>query len=156
MTMNKYEWKLKSLAKGIDPDVAVAELERIENSFGSLSPEIILNASREKDAPLHSLFEWDDTKAAEHYRLQQARTILNNIQIRTIINGEERQIGVFEIITKKDGSSYKSIMAMDKNDIEYVRQSTLRELQHIKDKLSFYQKFNSAIFHIEKAQEELS
>ena len=78
---NKYEWRIGSFAKDIDPDLAVAELERIENVYGALTPENILEASKTEGAYLHKLFTWDDQKAANLYRLQQARQILNNIEI---------------------------------------------------------------------------
>jgi hypothetical protein len=87
-TVNNYAWKLASLAKGIDVQDAVTELDRIKSIYGSLTPENVLNASRLETAVLYKLFNWDDAKAAEHYRLQQARTILNNIEVKVISNGQ--------------------------------------------------------------------
>lgn len=41
-----------------------------------LPAESVVNKAREKSSSLHSLFEWDDGKAAEQYRLEQARHVI--------------------------------------------------------------------------------
>jgi hypothetical protein len=33
-----------------------------------LTEQIVVDAARSPDSPLHSLFEWDDAKAARKYR----------------------------------------------------------------------------------------
>jgi hypothetical protein len=149
--MNKYSWKIASMAKGIDPDAALLELERIENLFGSLTAETVLNASKEKDALLHPLFQWDDTKAAHQFRLQQAKTIINNVQVNVIREGVEIQIPVYEIVRVDEGRQYKSIETMDRSDIEYVKQSTKREINYLKNKLILYNDFNETIKHLDSA-----
>lgn len=149
--MNKYQWKMASLAKGIDADSAIAEIERIESIFGSLTAENVLTASQSPDSLLHSLFQWDDTKAAHNYRLQQARTILNNIEINIISDGESKVMSVFEIVNLGEGRVYKSIQNMNPNDVEYVKQLVKREINHLKLKLSTYNKFEETIKHLDDA-----
>lgn len=149
--MNKYQWKMASLAKGIDADAAIAEIERIESIFGSLTAENVLTASQSPDSLLHSLFQWDDTKAAHNYRLQQARTILNNIEINIISDGESKVMSVFEIVNLGEGRVYKSIQNMNPNDVEYVKQLVKREINYLKIKLSTYNKFEETIKHLDDA-----
>lgn len=153
--MNKYSWRIKSLAKGIDADLAIAEIERIESVFGSLTPENVLEASRDESALLHSLFQWDDSLAAKQYRLQQARTIINNVEIKVISDGEERSIPVYEVVNIGEGRVYKSIQNMDKDDVEYVKQSVKREISYLKTKLSTYNSFEATIKHLNNALESL-
>lgn len=54
----------------------VEELKRIaaENG-GILRPRDIVDEARVPDSPLHRCFEWDDSVAAEQYRLWQARAM---------------------------------------------------------------------------------
>ncbi len=40
---------------------------------GQLTASGILKMAENESSPLHSIFEWDDTKAAREYRLYQAR-----------------------------------------------------------------------------------
>lgn len=57
--------------------VIVAELKRIAASNGGiLQPRAVIDAAREPESPLHSQFEWDDTKASESWRLHQARQLI--------------------------------------------------------------------------------
>lgn len=149
--MSKYEWKIKSLARGINPDLAVAELERIENVYGSLTPEIILNASEPVDAILHDLFEWNDSRAAHNYRLQQARTILNNIEVKIISDGGAKNIPVYEVVTVSDERRYKHIQTLTLPEVAEVKAATVKELTRIKEKLSFYKDFNRTIEHLDSA-----
>jgi hypothetical protein len=153
--MNKYQWKMRSLAKGIDPELAIAEIERIESLYGSLTPENVLDASRDESALLHTLFQWDDSKAAHQFRLQQARSILNNIEVNVISDGESRTIPVFEVVNLGEGRVYKSIQQMDSNDIEYVKKAVRREISYLKNKLSTYNTFEKTIKHLDDALETL-
>lgn len=77
--MSNYKFKIPSLYKGLNEDAAVAELERIEKKHGSLTPEILVDESRDKGSALHCIFEWNDEMAAEGYRREQARKFLANI-----------------------------------------------------------------------------
>jgi hypothetical protein len=45
------------------------ELERLAAEYGDdLTPQIVVDAARPPDSPLHSLFEWDNAKAARKHR----------------------------------------------------------------------------------------
>lgn len=43
---------------------------------GLLMPEMVVDAARPVSSPLHSRFEWNDGKAAEAYRIWQARQLI--------------------------------------------------------------------------------
>jgi len=65
--------------KGVLPDAAAAELERIRSDRGALTARNVVDESRPEEALLHPAFEWDDKKAGEEYRLSQARSLCRNI-----------------------------------------------------------------------------
>ena len=46
---------------------------------GKKSAKDLVDASRPETAPLHKMFEWDDTVAAEKYRENQGREIIRHI-----------------------------------------------------------------------------
>lgn len=60
------------------PDIA-AELERLREPDGLLLPEKVVAAARQPTSPLHSYFEWDESKAAEQFRLIQARNLIRAV-----------------------------------------------------------------------------
>ena len=59
----------------------LSELER----EGRLLPADVVDDARDADSPLHSHFEWDDSIAAEHYRLDQARNLIRSIKIHVTV-----------------------------------------------------------------------
>lgn len=53
------------------------EFARIKRAGGGiLRPKAVVDAAREKSSPLHRYFEWDNTRAAEAYRIWQARQLI--------------------------------------------------------------------------------
>ena len=52
---------------------------------GKLTPSAVVDDARNPSSPLHGQFEWDDSKAAEAYRVVQARTLIRSVEcvIRT-------------------------------------------------------------------------
>jgi hypothetical protein len=149
--MEKYYWKMKGLAKGVDPSIAAEELKRLQNLHGTVTPELIVREAEKKRSPLHNIFEWDDEKAAYNHRLQQARILLNNIQVTIITDGKSREISVYEVTTRKEG--YKSIDTFTPDDIEFVRNGILQDLISLKGKLKLYNEFEKVLAYIEQAIE---
>lgn len=48
---------------------------------GRVTPKLVVDTARDKKSPLHPYFEWDDRKAGEVYRLDQARTLIRSVVI---------------------------------------------------------------------------
>jgi len=53
---------------------------------GEYTAHQILDVARPKKSPIHWFFEWDDTKAAEAYRLMQAASLI--VRISVVVNDE--------------------------------------------------------------------
>src|SRR5690606_1315589 len=67
---------------GVDAQTAGKELERIrEANDGRLRPEDVVVSAQKQDSPLHAIFTWDDSKAANEYRLSQARRLIRLVVI---------------------------------------------------------------------------
>ena len=65
---------------GADAQIVANEIEQIGES--GVTPAQILDYARDENTELHKCFEWDDGKAAELYRMDQARTIIRCIVIK--------------------------------------------------------------------------
>jgi hypothetical protein len=144
-----YNWKMKGLAKGINPEDAVAELTRIQNLYGSITPDLVVKAAEDEGSVLHKFFEWDDTRAGQLWRIQQARSLLNNIQVSVISDGEAREVDVYEVISRKEG--YQSIDTFTYDNIEYIKAGIIQQLNTLKNKLKLYKQFNKVLEHINQA-----
>lgn len=76
-----YGWRPGSRVN-LDPQKAGEALNRLEKAHnGLLEPEMVVEAARPEDSPLHPHFEWDDTKAAGLYRVDQARELIRAVTI---------------------------------------------------------------------------
>lgn len=57
-------------------EIVVAELEKIRDESGRLTPEQVYEAAKNKRNPLHKEFVWDDAKAAYIQRLERASELI--------------------------------------------------------------------------------
>ena len=67
--------------------------ELAEKNSGTLTPELVLDAAKSKRSPLHSFFCWDNTEAANQYRLIQAAQLIRRIRV-TYHPTEDRSVKV--------------------------------------------------------------
>ena len=116
-----YEWKIPKYS--VPAQAAGEELERIERLHGAVTPRNLLDASRPDSAVLHGLFQWDDTAAAEAYRLTQAREIIGNIAVVRILDREPpTPVRAFVNILPDDGErGYVSVVRV-LSRADYTRQ----------------------------------
>lgn len=83
-------------------------LEKIAGeSAGGLTPRNVVEAARSNRSPLHKHFEWDDAKAAEAFRLDQARSLIQSIRVEDD-EAEEGTTRAFVSIAAKGGTSYRA------------------------------------------------
>lgn len=73
-----YEWKYPI---PVDAQVAGEYITALEEKHGAVTRPLLVDESRPASAPLHVCFEWDDAKAAEYYRQNQAGKILRSITV---------------------------------------------------------------------------
>jgi len=78
------EWKDGARMR-IAAATAKAELDKIKRAqSGKIHAEDVVRAARPAKSPLHAAFEWDDSEAAEQYRLTQAREVMRSIVVRYV------------------------------------------------------------------------
>lgn len=131
-----YQWRF---SMGIPAETAGVELERIERKHGQISPKLVLDESRKESAPLHKIFEWDDSIAAEKYRLQQAGSIINNLVV--VLDEYEHKepvrafVNVVANAPARNGEFVSIVSAMQSEEArEAVLQNALRELKEFQKK----------------------
>ena len=91
----KYEWNDDYRLK-LDANIVGGVLEQLEKKDGGITAVAFLDASRPEDSPTHSIFEWNDTKAAESWRLHQSRTTINALRVTyTDSNGDDVKVSAF-------------------------------------------------------------
>lgn len=76
-----YQWKSGIELYPVTAQKTGETLESIYKKHGELEPETVVEESRPESAPLHPVFEWDDQKAAEKYRVHQAGGLIRAVAV---------------------------------------------------------------------------
>ena len=98
---------------------------------GEVTASLVLKAATNKRSALHCKFEWDDTKAGNEYRLEQARRL-----IRVVLIYEDEKptrlihVPSIERIESSEGV-YKaaSVIIQSKTDFQLALEAALTRLQ---------------------------
>lgn len=119
-----------------------AELHRIaEKHGGKLRPVDVVKEARSKSSPIHSQFVWDDSVAAQRYRIWQARQLIS-VTVEYIGGGDEGKLHrVFVSLTSDrsgQGGGYRSINAVLANSDQRQRMlaDALEEMERFQEKFS--------------------
>ena len=101
MKIDSIRWKERFPNAGVKVEIAHEEIMRIKDKNGGLvSPDSIVKEAAKKSNPLHSLFTWDDSLAAQKYRLSEAGALLRAIEI-TYVEIPDQPRRAFEVTYKK-------------------------------------------------------
>lgn len=76
----KYSWK-DGFRANVKADIVGDILDALRESETGLTPKAFVDISRPEESVTHKMFEWNDEIAAENFRVQQARLIINHITI---------------------------------------------------------------------------
>jgi len=140
--------------------IALQELERIRQEHGGiLRAEDVVLAAEDLSNPLHNSFEWDDTVAAEQWRLQQARQIIRSVVV--ILPNIAKPITAFVSLRDdrtQEGGGYRTIIDVmsDKDMRERLLEEALADLRHWEQKYSQFNELQPVFEAIGKARKKLS
>lgn len=137
-----YQWKSGThYSKKQFPAQTIGEhLERLREESGSLTPETIVEDARDKQAPTHDVFEWDNKQAASAYRLIQARHLVRSIAVVMSIekDGEQKNIVTRAFVSTgdKEDRDYKpvAVALRDDDDRTHLLMQAARDLAAFKRK----------------------
>lgn len=79
----KYSWK-DGYSFKVSAEIVGNALEEIQKEKGHATSVDFLEYSRDEESETHDMFEWDDTVAAEKYRLHQSGVIINQLQVEIV------------------------------------------------------------------------
>lgn len=118
---------IKAGAKA-DPQKIGEELAAISAANGGrLTPKSVVEKAANPRHPLHRFFEWDDAKAANAHRLEQARELIRIIRVD---DDDGKQVRAFFSINDR-GTSYRSLTEVRQSQglQELVLKSALKDLR---------------------------
>jgi hypothetical protein len=81
MTEKRVCYSLGAVVTGVEPQVVFDTLVGIQEKHDTITAKLVVAESRPLSAPLHPVFEWEDSVAGELYREHQARYVIRSIRI---------------------------------------------------------------------------
>ena len=140
---------VKWIGKGFkgNPEIVYKEIQSIGDSY---TPQDILEYAREhEDSELNKCFDWDDTTAAEKWRIFTARQICCSLKV--IVIHEDKEPVSYRIIQHDhEEKAYKPVTLTVRNDDEYSRL-----LKQAKAELAAFRKRYEKIVELEPIIDEI-
>ena len=124
---------------------------------GILQPAEVVLQARKSNSPLHEYFDWDDSIAAEKWRIEQAQHMIRAV-VR-IIEQTKKPVRVFVSLTPDRGKEggYREIITVLRNPDQ--RQQLLRdavsELESFKQKYSMLTELAAIFMAMKKVKSKL-
>lgn len=145
----------KMLALGQD---SIEELKRIaESQGGVIRAQDVLAEARKKDSPLHHRFEWDDTEAAEKYRMIQARALISISA--EVTKGSNVPTRVFVSLKNErwSGGGYRTAVSVLSNEDmqQQLLQDALENMEYFREKFKRLQQLSDVMETMKQAEQRL-
>ena len=158
---NKYSYR-KGFNFKVPAQVVGETLEELAQN-GDLTSARFLEVSRPEDAPTHNLFEWNDSVAAERYRLQQATVAINSVEVQIVneatatVTPQAAFVNVVRKATAQPGSFAPIEIALsDENMRSTLLLNALNELKSFRRKYNQLSELSDVFLEIKKVEQAVS
>lgn len=134
--IKEYSWKVNGFITG-DANKIGKELEIIEQSSELNAQSVVDYARSHTDSELYSVFDWDDTSAAEKYRRHQAGIVITSIRVNIVYENEEKTnkpIRAFVHTTRNEKYEPIEVFVKDPDKYQLLLEKAYKELNGVKDK----------------------
>lgn len=144
-------WAIDGIIKA-DANKVANEMHSIGKANGNdeFKPqELVEYARNNPNSELHKCFEWNDTVAAEKYRISQARDVIRYLRITVPTeegNLEKTKVRLF-VSTNNHDNNYKATEIVFQNKTEYDKllAEAMAELQAFKQKYQGIKELNKIL-----------
>lgn len=123
---------------------------------GRLSPATVVEAARPADSPLHEFFEWDDSVAAEGFRLIQAAGLIRRVKVDVIVGDREPtriQVRAFVSAPSLRGGEQGSYVPIETAPLEELKREAIAQLDSVRRKYAHLEDLESIWAAIAVAKE---
>ena len=158
---NKYSYR-RGFNFKVPAQVVGETLEGLAQS-GELTSKRFLDVSRPETASTHSMFEWDDSVAAERYRLQQATVAINSVEVQIVneatatVTSQAAFVNVVSKAPARTGSFTPIEVALsDENMRNALLGNALNELKAFRRKYNQLSELADVFFEIKKIEQAVN
>ena len=141
-----------------DPQAVGDKLQELRDKHEGLTASIVVDDAKNKDSVLHSAFEWNDSKAAQEWRLHSARHLMRAVITKELdSSGEIRYQPAFVFVKTEEGPRYESLARVlddDEMRIQVINRA-LKEFEQWQKRYEEYEEFLSVFESFDKTRKRL-
>lgn len=128
-----------------DLKVRRAAIQKLEDRFGRVSAERLVEAASDRKHPLHNDFTWDNTKAGHQYRLHEARSII--VSIRFAINDVSKTISTAYVRDPNAARNTQGYVAVSRlrSERDAAREALMNEETRLQSQLERMRELAAAL-----------
>lgn len=122
------------------------------------TPKEIVDLAEDPESPIHEYFEWDNTRAAALYRLQQARKLIGCV---VEIVGSTNIPKAVSVVVRTEGGEKKRTYMDTKKAMEtpsawqQVLQEALRQIKAWRERYARFKELEGIFNEVDKTIEEI-
>jgi len=135
-----YKVKKGSIYSNKDAKIIGNCIENLmKDNAGEISAKQLLDTAKSIRSPLHKYFDWDDTKAAEKWRLHQSRQMLSSIVVTVNCDNipKEQRCFVNVVNDSKENVYVPVLTAINKPDyLQQLIKEAQMYINHFNDVLT--------------------
>lgn len=140
--------------RGASPAVIGNRLEELRSKNGGvLTADLILEAAKNQNDPMHSWFDWNPLDAARKWNLSQARQLVSSITVvyRTEGSKETKSVRAYLSVATETAREYRAIIDIqtDERLRDAILERALTELKAFQRKYEDLREFTSIFAELE-------
>lgn len=139
--MKKYDFR-PGFSWKVDPETAGKTIEQLaEKANGDVTPQMVVQEAKDKNNPLHTCFDWNNSEAGEKWRIHQARLLMGSLVVQ-IEYSQPQSIRAFVNLQTPERQSYYPITdIMDDNaKMQLVIDQLKKKLISVSAQLRIYER----------------
>lgn len=133
--------------EGKKAQIVGERLEQIRLERGVLTARYVVADAVSDESPLHDYFEWNDPAAADKWRLDQARHLINAVHVvtRSDVTNETVVARAFISVDKNEDARYEPLAVVLNDAALYAQvcRRAIAELEAFQDRYAQFQSLKS-------------
>lgn len=157
----QYGWKTNVFP--VPADVAGKHIENLQKEKGIVTSRNLLESARPINSAIHDCYEWDDSVAAENYRITQSGYILRNL-VKIVVSDDvkqEKEVRAFVNIAQSDkfteGQFVDVSTALSNEETrKIVLRKALKELQVFQKRYDDFEELSKVFVAIADLEKDIA
>lgn len=140
------KWSSTGTRFGADAQKCYEEIMEICDDVASASPRDILDKARDESTELHKCFTWDDSVAAERWRINEARLVTRQLVIKEVEVPKDRpEVRLFFKTDNESGYKPTHIIVRQEDEYKKLLERAWAELRAFKGKYSMLEELREIL-----------